>query len=446
MSTALNEPSDVIVVGAGIVGLTVALTVLRSGKSVRVVDRGQDPRTTFANHGLGASWSGLGARMYTRTEADVYDEFFGIDGGAAQSRVPWGPGGIDVRTGHDASHPTRADAGTGRTAADRSAEIYATTLRARPLWEQLLASLPGQDQRRHDLVFRGYSTSAAHVRAVERHRAVGDLVRVVAQPEIGPEVPALRDCRRGAIAGGLWVDGFTVDVHRVMLAMIAALRREGAHLHFGVDVERVVSSGSAAHNHLVCTRDGEALPTAHVILAVGATGNEVSRASGFGAQVTGMIGAWIAIPDLYDTQHSMKIRRPGAACEDANVTVGVHEGRPSLLVGAGYGYTGTDPTDVAPSAIRAMTKDIAALCRSLFPRAARAANLEAQIEDPTYCVRPWTTDSLPVHEVQWSASGSVHLVTGHNTGGFAMAPAIAADVAASILLSPTPAREMIGAK
>lgn len=445
MTTSRVELGEVVVVGAGIVGLTTALTLLRSGQRVRVLDRGKDPRKTLTDHGLGASWAGLGARMYTRTEADVYDEFFGLDGDVDQSTIPWGPGGLDLRARSPRSLTGRPPAVDRPSAGDRAAAVYATTLRAGRLWDELLASLPsGHEHRRHDIVFRGYSTRAAHLHAVERHRRLGDLIRVVAADEVGDEVPALRERHPRTVAGGIWVDGFTVDVHRVMLSMITAIVAAGGQLHFETVVERVLSPDGNHQQHTVCTHDGGRLPARHVVLAVGASGNPLAHASGFRSAVTGMVGAWIALPDVYGVRHSMKVRRPGAACEDANITVGVHEGRPALLVGSGYGHTGEDPDDVAPDALRAMTEDIVALCRALFPRASLRANLAEQIAEPRFCVRPWTADSVPLHDVRRTGSGSVHLVTGHNTGGFAMAPAVAVDVATSLETSTRPLHEMIG--
>jgi D-amino-acid dehydrogenase len=55
------------------------------------------------------------------------------------------------------------------------------------------------------------------------------------------------------------------------------------------------------------------------------------------------------------------------------------------------------------------------------------------VEPARFCVRPWTASSLGVFEVIPTVEGGRLVITGgHNTGGFAQAPAIAAAVLAEL--------------
>lgn len=426
-------------VGAGIVGLTTAYMLTRAGSTVTVLDANPGPGSVEAETKVrGASWSGLGARMYTQTEADVYDEFLGNGTSNNLSEMPLMKGGIDLRAARNSADGSEGKNVALDSASIRRSRIFALTRQARPIWDELLLELQSnRDLRRHDEILRLYSTEKAFEGAVDRHGRIGDLREVVGKKQLRQQCSALAHCPVDEIFGGIWVDGFTIDVHSVMSAMIDAISAGGGEVCFNSDVLAVNSGGASSRHALeVRLRDGRTYGCEEVVLATGAFGNRLSESLGFKQLAHGMIGVWLSLPNVYGWNHSLKLRRPGALCEDANVTIGEYKGVPSLLVGSGYGYTGIDPDNFDEYQLHVMLEDVRDMCRRIFPLASSYANFDQQMKSPIFCVRPWTRNSVPVQASQDIGNGRVHLVTGHNTGGFAMAPVVAEQLLGQLVSVP----------
>ncbi len=173
---------SVVVVGAGIVGVTTALRLIRAGFRVRILDACPDPRSSADWRRFGCTRGGGNARMFTLTEADNYNDQDG-SGIAAQlfrdpvSRCGWricsedslGPderGWIDV---HQRLAPWLARS--------FNQDIFSFNAESRGLWKGLRADMPqlfdGVELR--DGILRLYTDPAHLERSVARHQTIGAL-------------------------------------------------------------------------------------------------------------------------------------------------------------------------------------------------------------------------------------------------------------------------------
>ena len=82
--------------------------------------------------------------------------------------------------------------------------------------------------------------------------------------------------------------------------------------------------------------------------------------------------------------------------------------------------------------------------RRFLPRHERRARREGRLRRlERICVRPFTSTGLGIFEVQPAAGGGRTVITGgHNTGGFAQAPAVAESVRAVLCGEDPPMREL----
>jgi D-amino-acid dehydrogenase len=131
----------------------------------------------------------------------------------------------------------------------------------------------------------------------------------------------------------------------------------------------------------------------------------------------------------------MKIARPGHIAEDANVTVGrTATGEDVLVVGAGYGWTGSDPHAIDPAQLTTLSAAVDDTAARYFPRAyAEAVSTGRLHATRRLCVQPWTASGLGLFEVEPARGGGVLIVTGgHTTGGVAQDPVVADAVLAAV--------------
>jgi len=180
----------------------------------------------------------------------------------------------------------------------------------------------------------------------------------------------------------------------------------------------------------------------HYVLSPGAFAHGLLRGTASHGTIHGVLGVWLTVPNLEPRlDRSLKIARRGHAAEDSNVTVARdRQGSPILIFGSGYGWTGLDPSNIEPTELERLYQATEDTARRFFPRAhatARAKGLLAASR--RLCVRPWTASSLGVFEMVEARGGGLLIVTGgHNTGGFAQSPAVAAAVVAALRGEPHP--------
>ncbi|HEY6738013.1 MAG TPA: FAD-dependent oxidoreductase, partial [Actinopolymorphaceae bacterium] len=388
----------------------------------------------------GCSWGGENARMFTLTEADDYHDH--VPGTSHAHRVfeqPPSRSGWDIRRRRDlpADHAwvqefKRVPPWLAR---GYNHDIFGLNRRSGELWDDWLRSDPeffASAHLRQD-VLRLYEDPGHFEEALVRQHQVGATLAHYRPEQIRERWPTLAEAAPDAFAGGILVRGFTVNVHDFLRRLVEDLEASGSHVRFDVRVTAVRRDGRDRVSG-VQTTDGP-YAARHYLISPGVYGNDLLEGTLSDAQIHGVLGCWATVPDLGPSlENSLKVGRRGHIVEDANVTVAKdREGRPILIVGSGYGWTGSDPTNIEQSELDALHRGVADTIRRLFPRAYEAVGGEPGLRaSQTFCVRPWTASNLGLFETVPAGSGVVVIADGHNTGGFAQAPVIAEAVLAAV--------------
>lgn len=437
---------SVLLVGAGAVNLTTALRLVRSGYQVDVYDQAPDPRADAHWTDYGCTRGGGDGRMFTLTEADSYNNRSqpGTDGSAGLlARAVSDDGWLIAKPGSLAPVELRWADDFHRIpswlADSYNADIFDVNRLAGQRWAELMESLPdlfGEDTGYRDGILRLYTESDYFRWHVARNDSVGAVRRVLAPEQIRADYPAFNAaCDSGTVVGGIEVTGFTVNIHRFVARLVDLLERDGVRFHWHTRVTGIHWSAPELADGLE-TADGDILRADHYVLSPGAYGADLLRGTASHERIQGMLGVWFTVPNIEPRlDHSVKITRVGHRAEETNVTLATDAlGKPVLVCGAGYGWTGLQPTNVDSAELDALYDGLEDTLRRIFPRALAAARADGSLaQSRRLCVRPWTASCLGVFErIPAVGGGSLVVTGGHNTGGFAQAPVVADAVLAAL--------------
>jgi glycine/D-amino acid oxidase-like deaminating enzyme len=434
---------SVAIVGAGIVNLLTALLLARKGFTVDIYDACPDPREDCDPADYGCTRGGDNARMFTLTEADSYhDKKGGLSG---EINTPFdrsiSDGGWricdDSLSNDDLKWSLEHRDVSPWLAHTYTEDILGFNREAGKHWSRLMKV---EEALFHDVelregILRLYSQPEQFQAQIARQDRLGATTRVLSNTEVGECYPALREaCAANLIAGGIEVVGFTVGVHDFVGRILTQLEAANATFHWRKRIDGIQWSSSLAVKGL---HAGERLVRAdHYVLSPGAHGGDLLRGSLSEGLIQGVLGVWLALPNIAPRlEQSLKIVRTGHVAEDSNVTIGRDRGgRPSLIVGSGYGWTGLDPANIDAVEIRHLVEAVDDTAQRFFPCAYEIARQSGILEaSRRLCVRPWTASNLGLFEIAEASGGGVLIATGgHNTGGFAQAPAVAAAVLAAL--------------
>lgn len=425
----------VLVVGLGVVNLITAHHLARSGYEITAVDAGPDPRDDLDWREYGCSRGGGDARMYSMTEADDYhDKALDSEPVNDLFRAPVSRGGwLLSETGNaEREWVAEFERVPAWLARSYTADILALNRASGDLWDRWLeaeAELFADLGLAHD-VLRLYSCRTHLKESIERQDMVGSTREVYAPSNLKDAFPALAGARPEALAGGIMVRGFTLQVHRLMARLVDDLERRGVDLRFRSPVSEVLRDESGAVTGAVVGDD--LLERDHYVLSPGIEASNLSPSGPLRNQVHGVLGAWVTMPNLEpQLANSLKIARRYHLAEDANVTVACEDGSDVLYFGSGYGYTGS-AHQIDEAELEVMLRAILDSVQTYFPAAWEAAGEEELRASFRYCIRPWTATNLGVFAAEPAPQGVAVWTGGHNTGGFAQAPVIAEAVLAAL--------------
>ncbi|WP_462185989.1 MULTISPECIES: FAD-binding oxidoreductase [unclassified Frankia] len=461
------DKHDVVVVGGGIVGLTIALVLRLRGHPVRVLDAAPADRADPAAQGT--TFAGTNGRHLSATETLPQADASRV---GVLDRDPT-HGGWRLRDPESLSEPERAWASAFEQCADhpglhavaRDLVIALNRLGLRG-WEHLFALADGRDglgtgcglrwDARLPRIYLGPGDLAA---GEQLQRAAGgrvvrlsraDLVR--GWPTLGCSVPLPGGARE--VAGAVEVDGYAVNIHDLATVLIDRLRAAGVEVRAGTRVERIETgidrsldgngnkagheTGSGAGNgagngvrlHLA---DGSTLRTGWAVVTV--AGRDLQRL--LGAAWPGA-GAVAHLLGLSLTLPNPGLRRPvkvhaGDPLGVINVTLSADGAR--IHVSGGFGYLGTAVRAVADSGVARLRAVFEQAVAGLFPTLRRPDGT-VEMLDVRVCERPATPDGIPLVEAVADHGGRVIVTAGTNAGGTVQAPAVAMLVAD--LLAGTP--------
>lgn len=435
-----GSPGDrsVALVGTGAVNLVTALRLVERGYQVELHDQAPDPRDEAPWTAYGCTRGGGDGRMFTLTEADSYNyrSHPGDDGTAGLLDRPVSRGGWLVADPVRLVAPEHHWADRFHRMPTWLADSYCTDILAASRaagirWNQLIDVNPGlftDDTGYRDGILRLYTDDDLFRAQVTRNEEVNATRRVLTPDQISVDHPALADaCASGTVVGGIEVVGFTVNIHKFVARLVDTLEEKGAKFHWNTAVSGIDWLRPGLVDGLR-TAKADTIRGRHYVLSPGAYGDRLLRGTAAHRQIQGMLGVWLTLPNIEPSlTHSVKIARPGHRGEETNVTLATDpDGAPVLVCGAGYGWTGLDPENIAPAELDALYAALDDTLRRVFPRAHSSARASGLLDRRRLCVRPWTAASLGVFEQVPTADGGTLIVTGgHNTGGFAQAPAVA---------------------
>jgi D-amino-acid dehydrogenase len=398
----MTAPHEIIVVGAGVVGMATALTLTERGHRVTVIDGAAAP-------GLGTSFANGAQLSYAYTDA--------LASPGTLAQIPRVLLGLDrALRFHLRLDPDLLAWGLAFLRNGSATRFRANTLAGLALAAQSRVALGGLAAR-HGLQFGHAMPGKIHLyRSAKSFAAARAMVALkqahgVTQALLGPdEAVALEPMLapvRAAIVGALHTaDEEVGDPHRFCLSAHDALLRAGGSSLLGTGIDRVIANGARP---ALITSDGTRVGADRIVLAAGTGSVALARQLGVRLPVQPMKGYSITLP-------------PGAAAPSASITdvanrvVFARIGNRMRI--AGLAELGRRDTRVDPARLRVLVDS----ARAALPQAADYD----QIETSWAGLRPMTPNSLPI--IRTIAPGVI-AATGHGALGWTYAAGSAERVA-----------------
>ncbi len=398
----MTAPREVIVLGAGVVGMATALTLAERGHRVTVVDSAKGPGlgTSFAN-GAQLSYGYTDAMASPSTLAQIPRVLLGLDR-ALRFHLRLDPDFIAwalafLRNGTVASFRRNTVAGLELAARSRTA----------------LAGLAA----RHGLDFGHGAPGKIHLyRSTASFAAAQDMAALkaahgISQSILDPDAavaaePMLAPIRDAIVGALLTRDEEVGDPHRFCVSAHDALLRAGGSSMMDTGIDRIMANGSGP---ALVTSDGVRVGADRIILAAGTGSTRLARQLGVRLPIQPMKGYSITLPP--------GVAAPSTSITDvANRVVFARIGNRMRI--AGLAELGKRDTRVEPARLRVLVDS----ARAALPQAADYD----QIESSWAGLRPMTPDSLPITR---TIAPGVIAATGHGALGWTYAAGSAERVA-----------------
>lgn len=398
----MTRAEEIIVIGAGVVGMATALTLADRGHRVTVVDSARGP-------GLGASFANGAQLSYAYTDA--------LASPATLPQIPRMLLGLDPALRfHLQLDPDFLRWSIAFLRNCEAGRFRRNTLAGLALAAESRSALEALSAR-HELDFAHAVPGKIHIyrtarsfAAAERTAALkkaGGAVQTLLDPDAAIAIEPMLESVRGEIVGALHTAGEAVgDPHRFCTGAHAALLRVGGSSMFGIGIDRIEASGARP---AIVTDEGSRVHADRIVLSAGAGAARLARRLGVHLPVQPMKGYSITT-------------RPGPAAPAASITdvanrvVFARIGNRMRI--AGLAELGRRDAQVEPGRLRALVES----ARAALPQAADYDNIESGWAG----LRPMTPDSLPI--TRTIASGVI-ANTGHGGLGWTYAAGSAERVA-----------------
>lgn len=458
-STRKRSPNEtVLLVGAGVVNLMTAVRLRRSGFRVSIVDAAPDPRVTNDRSLFGCTLGGEDGRIFSYTESRQHhfkgDALASVDNQQYRRSVNEGGWLCSSRDSlsSDAMHWIRSyESGAQWLFRIYHRDIVAFNAESFVEFQALRRKVPElfEEVGFIDRLVRTCATPERLAQARSEEVALGSFIRDLSRQQLADELPLLaRGLESGAILGALEVKGFSLNVHRFVRKVIAYLERHGVQFRWNTAVTGIARSGGSAVQGVLV--QSELVAADHIVISPGVPRSGVLRGTSAHKQLGAMIGMWLTLPCLEHTlTYPIKVGRRGYASDEstpgANLIPGTAPGgQPVVYVSAGHGYLGMDPHHISEQHIKGLERAVHETCKDILPDCYQAAVASGLTDlPPRYCVRPWTPTCLGIFETAPLEGGGCLVITGgHNTGGFAQSPAIAAAVEKALLGQAHPMHQL----
>jgi D-amino-acid dehydrogenase len=390
------DMSDIVILGAGVIGMTSAYALARRGHSVTVIDEGTAPATNGASFGNGAQLS------YAYTDAlaspgllrNLPRFLLGRD-----EAFRWKPSASCIYLLWNLRFLTNCS----RSAFDRNTlDILTLALESRRAFTELLA--------RHPIDFDHRKTGKLHLHAsaetLDQARRIGELKSayglgqsVLTTAEAIEREPALAHyC--APFAGAIWspIDELG-DPVKFCQGLRSILEVEyGVRFIFGTRIDALRRSGRRLA--AIATSQGE-MPTQRVVLSLGTGSVRVARSAGIRLPIWPMQGYSLTVP-------------VGDAAPTASIT---DSKRKLVLCRIGERLRVAGLADLGPGEAPFERKRFAMLLRAVRQIFPRAGNYEGDRQEWTG-FRPLTPNSQPL--VAATMVDGLYLNCGHGALGWTL--------------------------
>lgn len=398
----MSRGEEIIVLGAGVVGMATALTLADRGHRVTVIDgaRGPGLGTSFAN-GAQLSFAYTDALASPSVLEQIPRILLGLDP-ALRFRLHFDPDFIRWSL----AFLRNCSAGAFRR----------NTLAGLVLAAQSRRALHGLTER-HALDYGHTAPGKIHIyrsaaalagaQAMVAFKREAGVTQTLLDPDAAVALEPMLAPVRGEIAGALYTaDEEVGDPHRFCISAHEALIRTGGSSMFDLPVERIEASGGQP---AIITRCGSRVPADRIVLAAGTGAPGLARGLGARLPVQPMKGYSITAPT--------GAAAPTASITDvANRVVFARLGNRMRI--AGLAELGNRDTAVDPRRLRALVDS----ARAALPQAADYDHIESSWAG----LRPMTPDSLPITR---TIAPGVIANTGHGGLGWTYAAGSAERVA-----------------
>lgn len=398
----MSRREEVIVLGAGVVGMATALTLADRGHRVTVVDSARGPGlgTSFAN-GAQLSFAYTDALASPGVLTQIPRILLGLDS-ALRFRLHLDPDFLRWSLAFLCNCSAGAFrrntlAGLILAAESRGALQHLTERHALDYGH----AVPGKIH-----IYRTAASFAAAEAMVALKREAG-VTQTLLDPDAAVTLEPMLAPVRGEIAGALHTaDEAVGDPHRFCTSAHEALLHAGGSSMFDLPIARIEANG---RQPAIVTRCGSRVPADRIILAAGPGAAQIARTIGVRLPVQPMKGYSITAP-------------AGAAAPAASITDVANRVVFARLSNrmriAGLAELGKRDTRVEPKRLRALIDS----ARAALPQAADYDNIESSWAG----LRPMTPDSLPITR---TIAPGVIANTGHGGLGWTWAAGSAERVA-----------------
>ena len=392
---------SVVVIGAGLLGVSTAYFLARNGHRVTVLDAATGPGlgTSYANAALltpshAMPWSEPRALRRVVCEIGRRDAAFRLHARGLPSLVQWG--------WHFVRHPGAKTLGNG----------FAANLQLARYTREVMDELDAREQLEYGREGRGTLTIVRDSQSLEdiervsrwwddmgvRHQPL-DAAQVIArEPALSPLVGQIR-------AGILNPDDGHGDAHVFCQQLADRAARLGVEFRYGIRVERLVREADRVSS--VRTASGDVRADRYV-LAAGHASVALARQVGVRLPMVPIKGASLTVDGL-DAAH-----RPRLPVLDHEASVAIVPLWHRLRVAGGAEFAGLDTRVDAQRAA-----SLRALLASLFPAARLDAANGAGRTSHWAGLRPASVDGVPF--VAATARSNLFLNTGHGHLGWTLA-------------------------
>jgi D-amino-acid dehydrogenase len=431
---------SVVLVGAGIVNLIICLSLQKAGFDTHVIDAIPDPRgADIPPDSLGCTYSGGNARMFSFNEARNHNLKFTSDGNLVRFFDS------DLQGGGWACGPLSENQAKWSSSFGKSPawlygvydeDIVSFNKVSAPLWSSLMKDHPKLFDScavRHD-VLRLYSTKPQMEKAIHKEGRLNSIIRQLPLAILASEQPALEPAiAAGNLAGCLEVNGFTLNIHTFAHNIIDQIRENGGVVTFGENCVDVLRDSQGRVNGVKTTNGNRTAD--HYVFSPGAHGEHILGKLGLPNLMQPVFGAWLQLPmdPRLPLTQGIKLTRSGPLSNGASEGANILPDDNHIWVSSGHGWTSSQPNLIPANERSSLFESVAHTATTLFPQMRDV--IKSRIEQMSFiriCTRPWSLGSLGVFSTSPSKTGFVIVATGHNTGGFAQAPAVAEAVVAKL--------------